>query len=256
MALIGNYSALNKDPGRSMAGPSVSDVRSNFSKAGTIRGRFYNGFNNTLDKTGAIPNGYLAPYCWSLPQYGGGMATYVNVAGASVISAANLAGGVGIAASLTGAGAISTALLTVNVAAAAAGTGVISTANLTPGINGSIEIDGIGSISADITAPGDMSCSLSGSGSISVGITATADLASSIDVAGGSLTTVNVADAVWGAISEGVFTYAEVMQLIAAAAAAKTSNDGQTLRDLSDTKDRITGTVTGQDRTAASYNFD
>lgn len=53
---------------------------------------------------------------------------------------------------------------------------------------------------------------------------------------------------------DGEYTVREVLRILAASAAGKTSNSGQTFRDLSDTKDRITSTVTGDNRTAATYD--
>ena len=64
----------------------------------------------------------------------------------------------------------------------------------------------------------------------------------------------NLGDTVWGTLIEAGFTASQVLKIIAASAAGKTSNGGKTFRDLSDTKDRITGTVTGADRTAATYD--
>jgi hypothetical protein len=65
-------------------------------------------------------------------------------------------------------------------------------------------------------------------------------------VVAGSLTAEAIAQAVWGEVLEGGFTARELMQIIAAALAGKISGAGTptvTIRDVSDTADRIVATV-------------
>lgn len=94
MALIGNYSVLNKNPGFQIAGSTISDVRSQFNKNGSMRNMYL-----TFNSKDAVPNGYLAPYAWVLPMKAGGLASYTLANGAISQSSANLAGGRNLIAS-------------------------------------------------------------------------------------------------------------------------------------------------------------
>jgi hypothetical protein len=99
-------------------------------------------------------------------------------------------------------------------------------------------------------------------GSASFSFTADASTLTAIGVLAGhiqpftELSPENLALAVWAKTLESEFTAAQIMQILAAVAAGKTDNSGQTFRDLSDTKDRVTGTVSGGDRTSAAYDLD
>jgi hypothetical protein len=64
----------------------------------------------------------------------------------------------------------------------------------------------------------------------------------------------DVTGAVLEAKVDGEYTLKQVLKILAATAAGKTSNDGKTFRNLSDDKDVVVGTVTGNNRTAATYD--
>lgn len=74
MALIGNYSVLNKGPGQFRAGTTQSSERSNFSTSGALKNRHYG--QSGMAKFSAIPNGYVHPYAWSMARTSGGLASY------------------------------------------------------------------------------------------------------------------------------------------------------------------------------------
>lgn len=96
MALIGNYSVLNKTPGRSRSGSSVSDTRADYNKPSSERAKF-----TVLSDFCAVPNGYLPPYSFVIPQYSGGMASYTQSTSSISKNAANLAGGRNLSGSST-----------------------------------------------------------------------------------------------------------------------------------------------------------
>lgn len=93
MVLIGNYSVLNKTPGRWLAGPSLSENRSNWSTPGAIRNMWVgSGFNLAQSH----PCGYDPEYSIYDAQRVGGIASRNEVTGAGNIGGANLAGGINI----------------------------------------------------------------------------------------------------------------------------------------------------------------
>lgn len=183
--LLGNYSVLNKAPGRSFSGSSVSDTRPNSGTPGSVRGRFLH-----FDHLSAEPNGYLPPYSWILTQTAGGMSSYtlLNGAGTTVFS---IAGGVNGAATLAGVGSvtadgsviklISAALAGLGGASAtwqaltAAGATLAGTGTLagpltyTQVLQAVATLAGVGGASADISAlvQADILATLSGAGSVS-----------------------------------------------------------------------------------------
>jgi hypothetical protein len=64
----------------------------------------------------------------------------------------------------------------------------------------------------------------------------------------------DVTGAVLEAKVDGEYTLKQVLRILAAVVAGKTSNDGKTFRNLNDDKDVVVGTVTGNNRTAATYD--
>lgn len=134
------------------------------------------------------------------------------------------------------------------------GSGVLS-ASLLGTLQAAAALVGSGNLTAATEAIANMVVSLLGSSTTSATPFASGELSANISVTGGTLTTANVADAVWGAISESGFTFEQVMRLLAAVAAGKTTiqdlgggNAIVTFRDLGDTKDRIVADMTGSER--------
>jgi len=100
MALLGNYSVISKSPGRFMSGTTVSGDRANFNKSSNARNIYS---NTVINKKNAVPNGYLPPASWVIPQKAGGMASYTALTSTGTFENSNLAGGINILAdTLTG----------------------------------------------------------------------------------------------------------------------------------------------------------
>lgn len=77
--LLGNHSVLQKSPNRFLAGSTTSvegQVRSNFSKSGNNRNRFYIDQAATALKTYAIPQGNYPSRAWLLPQKAGELSSH------------------------------------------------------------------------------------------------------------------------------------------------------------------------------------
>jgi hypothetical protein len=71
MALVGNYTLLNRTSIRTFAGTATSMTPFNYSPPASLR--------NRLSKYGQVsgtPYGYLAPVSWVLPNAGGAMSSY------------------------------------------------------------------------------------------------------------------------------------------------------------------------------------
>jgi len=128
VALLGNYSVLNKNPGRALAGSTVSDSRGSWNKSGANRNRYVS--PEGFDPTASVPNGYNPPGSWQIAITSGGISTYTLITGAGDLTSGNLAGGKNATADLTGSGAITdaTAALVVSAVATLTGTGAITAA--------------------------------------------------------------------------------------------------------------------------------
>lgn len=87
MALIGNYSVLNKTPGRFIGGATIAQNRSNWSTNGALKNS-----NLHYGKLAAFPSGYYPPYVWSMPISIGAMSSFTSSLG-TLTPTANLAGG-------------------------------------------------------------------------------------------------------------------------------------------------------------------
>lgn len=203
-----------------------------------------------------VPNGYRHPGWWVVPISSGSLASINEIDGAGTFAGA-IAGGKNAESSLTGSGdASATGQLIVSMVAAITASGTITEAAAVAYLQLAAELAGEGDIDGALSALGHALGSLSGSGSVTSTATAKGVMEAGITVTGDLLTTANIADTIWGAIAEGNFTYAQCLQIISAAVGGKTSNSGQTFRDLSDTKDRIVGTVSGGERSDVTYDVD
>ena len=275
MALIGNYSVLNKSCGFTLGGSTVSDTRANFSKSSANRNRHLGGY----EQFNSTPSGYVAPHCWVLAKIGGGMATFRTIQGSGTISFGNLAGGLNAVAPLTGSGTISNAALALIVSAVAALTG---SGTLTASILGKLEavadLAGSGDLAGALGALADMEADLTGTGALDAVLSALGGLSADITVTGSGLTTANVGEAVWAAVAalnntpgtmgeklndagsagnpwatviESGMTAEEILRVLLAYVAGKTTVDESgadpvvAFRDQADTKDRISATMDG-----------
>ena len=87
MALLGNYSVLNRTPGRFTSGTVLAQNRCNFGTSGAIRN-----FYSHAGLFASLPDGYSAPYSWSMAQAIGAMSSFTD-AGGVITPLGNLAGG-------------------------------------------------------------------------------------------------------------------------------------------------------------------
>lgn len=282
--LIGNYNVLSKTPGRFLGGSTVADARSNFIISGAAVNRF-----TAFAAFSSVPVGYVPPYSWLLPMRGGGMAVSNNIYGSGDVDAANLAGGLNADAALTGTGDIVGAALALVVSAVAAlsGSGAL-TADILGKLEAAATLAGDGDITAALGALAGLASALTGSGALTSDIIAKAFMEADIIVTGDALSSANVGSAVWGALSsannaagtmgeklndagsasnpwteviESGYTAEEVLRILLAVAAGKTTVTDLggglatvAFRDISDTKDRISASMTDSERTSVAID--
>ena len=263
-------------------------LRSNSDKNGCFR-NFTSGEHTVSGVTNqtSVPHGQSHPGAWFMPVKAGGMASYNNVTGSGSISVDALA--VKLAeASLTGDGSL-TAIggLIVQALADLTGSGEISSANLQAFLAAVAALSGTGSISSStLTGIGAMLLALSGSGTVtsaSSTLTAIGELEAALLVTGTGLSTANVGQAVWAALAasnnttgtmgeklndagsasnpwteviESGLTAAEILKIILAVQAGKTTISGSdvSFRDVDDTKDRVFAEMTGSERTTVTLD--
>lgn len=204
----------------------------------------------------AVPEGYLHPVCWDMPQKSGGLASRNRITGTGDVTLANLAGGLAAVADLVGTGDVTNAALGLILSAVA---NLVGDGTLTADIVGKLEavaaLVGAGDITAALGAVADLVTALQGDGVVTAAMTAKAGMSASIVVTGEVLNTGNVGEAVWNTINESGFSYAEVLRILSAVATGKTTivdNGGGsatvTFRDLADTKDRVVAEMDGSER--------
>jgi len=199
VALLGNYSVLNKNPGRALGGSTVTDTRGAWSKSGATRCRFV-GWAEWSAKSGSTPSGALPPITWIIAITPGGISA--RGAGTST-GTVNLAGGKAIVA--TGAGTstgTATGGLIVQIVATGAGT---STGIGSIGAVLAIVATGAGTSTGAASATGLAAIVATGAGTSvgAVDVNAVGQIIASTVDAGSTLTAAQVAAEVWGTIASG-----------------------------------------------------
>lgn len=252
MGLIGNHARTNFGAGR-FVGIAPCLTPGNRSKGGEWYNWIRMSGRTTVLSTSARPSGYYSPGTYANPLRAGEMSLRPFGVGTTVLA---LNPAIQLQANMTGT-AVFTALagLIKPMLAAFTGSGVFTAAIVGNGPM-TLSITGNGAFAATIAAKGNMLAGLTGNGLLAATIMAFGDMEVNIVVTGAGLNTANVADAVWRAIDESGFTYRDVLNIIAAAAAGKASGGpgNPVFRDLGDSTDVIAGTADSSgNRTAATY---
>lgn len=204
----------------------------------------------------AMPEGYLHPTCWDMPQKSGGMASRNRISGTGNVSSGNLAGGLNAEAPITGSGDITNAALGLILSAVAniTGSGTVS-ASILGKLEAVAALTSSGDLTAALGASAGLLADLTGSSAMSANLLAKAFMSAGISVTGELLSTANVGDAVFGAIMEAGFSYGDAVRILTAVAAGKTNivpgagaTATVTFRDVGDTKDRVVADMNGSER--------
>jgi hypothetical protein len=208
------------------------------------------------DGTVGLAYGYRNEYAWVQPLKPGGLKS-VNEAEGSASLAASIAGGKNGEASIAGVGSMTgTGALVVSATATIAGVGALS-ANILAALIATGSSAGVGSLTATATAKGYMEASPAGVGSMSVTSYATGTMEADITPFT-ELSPQSLAESVWGQILDAGFTAEEMMRVMTAVLAGEVSGAGTatiTIRDIGDTKTRVSATVDGTgNRTAVTLD--
>ena len=267
MALHGNYSVLNKHPGRWLGGTSTAhasgigsaqqSVPSNWGKAGASRNWAFQDGDDVLEYL-SIPTGYAAEG-WVLPITEGSISSHEQILSEASLSG-SITDGRNIAASLESTGTLTgTAALVVSGSAAITGTGSLS-GNIVAALAASGALSAAGSLSGTSVAIGYMSSTLTATGSLSLTSYAVGYMSASIQPP----TQLEAAEfSSYVLDSENVetgLTVRNALRLIAAATAGELSGAASTtitIRNaVANDKDRIVATVTSDgNRTAITYDL-
>lgn len=212
MALLGNYSALLKNPISYIGGDSVSGVAglpSNWNTAGQSRNRFYgqNLTQGTTDRYG-VPAGYSAPHSWRLPPKAGGVGSNVGIKGVAAMAGSG-ALGMNIGSTINGVGGFSNA-----------GLGLILSAVAT--------LQGIGGLSASVVGKLDAAATLAGdsdmSGALGALAGAIATLNGTSEFSGDIIAKANVSADIY--VNQGTATVNEIVRAVWSALAAEFNESG------------------------------
>lgn len=237
----------------------------------------------------AFNHGYNPPYSWGLPMGGGGLASTLQIVGTGSIGGTALAVKLATAA-LSGSGSLAAVgSLIVQAIAALSGSGGISSADLKAFLQAVASISGSGGISsASARGLGALVCALTGLGTVSPTLTGRGEMTADLVVTGTGLTTSNVGQAVWAALAaannssgtmgeklndagsaanpwteviESGYTAEEVLRILLAVAAGKTTitdlgggNATVAFRDQADSKNRIEASMTDSERTSVTID--
>mgnify|MGYP003649234144 CR=1 FL=1 len=221
--LIGNYSVLQKSPGRFIAGSTTSaesQTRSNFSKSGSNRNRFYVDQTTVALSKYAVPTGTYPDIAWILPQVAGQIASTQPIQGAGSL-VGGIAGGLNAEAGLTGEGGITSAVaqLVISLAANLAGDGTVSAADLRGFLQATANLSGAGALTATVAALAWMNAATNGSGNITNATPYASGNMSADILSYGALTPEGIRDAVWNAIAANYDLNATMGELLHNAAA-------------------------------------
>lgn len=265
MALIGNYSVLNKSCGQftngsSVAGSYAAVTPSNYKNNGLNLNRY-----STFDKFNATPSGYLPPYSFVLPITSGGLASHTQANASISETIASLAAGINIDAAITGEITLTNGQLDQIANLISAITGSISTTNAS--------LAAVSALGAAITASGTITTAQLGAlvnmvaaitGSINITNAndfATANISADMSVTTGTATPAQIATEVFDNQDvETGYTLRKSLRLILSALSGKLSGAGTStvvIRNVTDTKDRISASVDSNgNRTSITTDVD
>jgi hypothetical protein len=176
--LIGNYSVINKFPGRRLSGTSTCD-RSAYNQPGASVNFYFADFSNIAIQSGTQSTyplfsysrqiGYAPPYSWNISPKSGGMGMS-NYSSSSI--SLNLIPTYPMLASLTGTGELTPTIYALgNIICALTGSSSYS-ADVNATGNITCAVTGIGTITANMTGQGNVTIDFTGSSQF----TATASL--------------------------------------------------------------------------------
>lgn len=200
MALIGNYSLLNRQCSRQFATGISSGYPECYVTAGSNGNRHYGGFA----KHAGTPVGYSHPAAWVMAKQSGGLASFTGLSASVSTTDALLALGINIDANLDANMTTTDAILALIVALQAdlSASGTITDANMAIIILLEAALSASGTITtAELQNIVSMIAALSATGTLTNSITNLVNLSADIsNAAAGVATPEQIAAAVWNAI--------------------------------------------------------
>ena len=267
--LWGNYSVLNKTPGRWLGGNSTShasgvgtaqvQTRANWGGNGALRNKAITEYATNAFELASIPSGYGARG-WLMPITSGGVSAHSTANGLAAFTA-SIAAGRNIAATFAGAATFTgTGQLVVSGIGSFAGVAAFA-GNVTAALNAVGTFAGVASWSGSTTAIAHATGTFAGVASFVAIRYATGSMSGSfapavtLEAAGFSGYLLDQEDVETG------LTLRQALRLVTAATAGKIAGGGTstiTIRNaVVDGVDRITATVDGSgNRTAITYDLD
>lgn len=267
--LWGNYSVLNKTPGRWLGGNSTShasgvgtaqvQTRSNWGGNGALRNGAISEYSTSAFELASIPSGY-GSRGWLMPITAGGVSGHSTANGLAALSG-SIAAGRNLAATFAGAATYTgTGQLVVSGVGSFAGVGAF-TGNVTAALGAVGTFAGVAAFSGSVLAKGNITGAFTGVASFEAIRYGTGSLAGSfapavtLEAAGFSSYLLDQEDVETG------LTLRQALRLVTAATAGKISGGGTstiTIRNaVADGVDRIVATVSSDgNRTAITYDLD
>lgn len=252
--IVGNYSLLNKSPGRFLSGSFGAANRSNWNTSGSTKNMWLQqglGTTSSMSPRLGHPSGYNMEYSQIDPLKSGGMVSVRFILGSGSVTNGNLLGGYGLESNLLGSGEITNAACGLLMSAVAALTGSASlSASAQATLQAVASLAGTGDLAGALGALAGLVAALTGTSATSASASAKGALAADITVTGDLLSTANVGEAVWAHMVENGFTANDLMRILTAIAVGKTTIVGSTVtfRDLADLKSRVTAIMDGSER--------
>lgn len=263
--LIANYSYINQICGHNHSGItnpvwiiSPHAMRGYYALQPVID---TNGFS--INNKDSFPTGTNHPYSIMMGDKGALLSATTQVNGVGAVTG-NAAMGINIESSdLNGSGTISNAALSLvtQIAATLAGVGAL-TGSMVGTLQMAANLAGSGDIVGAMGLIANISTTLTGSGALVGALRGTASLEADITPFT-TLSPENLATAVWAKALEGTYTAGDIMRLLSAVAAGKSTivdlGGGAatvTFRDINDTEDRVIADMQDSERDTVTLNLE
>ena len=258
--LIANYSYINQICGHNHSGiTNPCRIISPHSMRGYY-GLAQNSDNIEQIKRDSFPTGTNIPYSIIMGDKGALLSSTTTINGNSNITT-NMAMGKALSSTIDGSGTISNAALSLitQIASDLNGSGTL-TASLVGTLQMAANLAGSGNIAGAMSLLANISTTLTGTGTLTSSLRGTASMNADITPFT-DLSPENLANAVWAKVLEGTYSASDVMKLLSAVAAGKTTivdlgggSATVTFRNITDTTDKVEATMTGSERTDVTIN--
>jgi hypothetical protein len=245
MALIGNYSLLNRTVYRQFTGGISSGYIECTNPNGALKNRFLGGFN---PKNGMF-TGYLPPMSFVMPMKPGAMGSFVQANGNILSTFAQMYAGLNIEGTSLASITVTNAQLDQIVALVASG--LISIVSTNGGLSAAVGMDALTSLNLTVSSAqlGGI-FDVSASGTVSLTPIATLTALAYMDALAGGATPLSPEGLAASLLDnndiETGYSMRESLRLILSALSGKVSGAGGSvisIRDVNDTIDRIIATV-------------